>query len=80
VKGKFSKRVAWLREIADKDLKAAEVLSFVGDRFLSLRRYFSFLAGSVSLYMVMIWYGFGGLATIVAPKFFPWLTPFLPVV
>ncbi len=78
VSNKFSKRIIELRKIADADPKAVEVLYFVSVNLLGNWRYFPYMAGFFSIWIVAAWFVFGGLYAKFPIEELPWLLPYLP--
>lgn len=78
VSKRFSRRVLELRKIADTDPKAEEVLKFVSTNFFGNWRYFPYMAGFFSIYIVAAWFAFGGLYAKFPIAELPWILPYLP--
>jgi hypothetical protein len=78
VSSRFSKMILELRKLADTDPKAAEVLTFVNTNFFGNWRYFSYMAGFFSIFIVAAWFVVGGLYAKFPIEEFSWMQPYLP--
>lgn len=78
VSNKFSRRILELRILAKKDAKAAEVLNYASANFFGNWRYFSYMAGFLSICIVAAWFAIGGLYAKFPIAELSGLQPYLP--
>ena len=79
IKPRRNTRLAQLQELAKHDKEAAKALKYANNYFLGKWRYFSCMAGCISLPVVAGWHVIGGLYAS-NPHILPWLTPYLPFI